>query len=581
MKKIALLIIALLLAGLLAWWLLLRPAVDARSPLAFVPADTPYVFALAEPMPEAVLDYYRPHLPMLRDLYAQQVLDLHDMLAASEHAAPVTERVLLALHEELAALDPETLAALMRSRSAIYGIGLLPVLRIEVEDPAAVAAFVARLETAAGEPLPQAEIDGQAYWLIGAEEWPLRLVLALIEGHLVASALPTAAEPEVVRTVLGLAPPSRSLAESGELRELQQRLGYLPQMAGYLHTQRLIDAITGPASAVDRAFLALAGIEKPTLDGSCRDEYAALAGAWPRLSLGYTRLDARHQDARFVIEARSDIAQELMKLRAPMPGLSSARDSLASFGFSLRLANLPQVTNTLTANASRNPWTCPSLLALNEVVAKSREQMTSPALFMAAPVFQGAHFALTRLDLAGFDFSAAEPFADGLPEFGAVAVIGTDNPASLLAMAQSALPAGARLPLQTDGVARPLPRMPNVPFDMPMHVAMNEKAIAVSIGAGEQDLLAAALRSDPAVQPLYVGSIDGRLYTMFADAMIALLDSDQSEMARAMAGNQDLARVRRDMEVVREVYARLIHRIGFSLELTERGIELLLDTELP
>lgn len=588
MKKTALILLALLVAGLLAWWLFLRGDADDRSPLAFVPADTPYVLAIAEPLPAEIIAQYQAQYGLMRDLYVQQLQDVRDLVAGNDSMPAEIDAVLEAVMAELQSADPDQpLASLgieMTARSAIYGIGLLPVLRMEVADPARLEAFIGRIEARMAAPIPRGQVNGQAYWLLGPEDAPVRGVMALADGHLVLSLLPIEADEDVVRTVLGLAPPSRSLAASGELRELGQRLGLRPELVGYVHTQRMIDALTGPASAVDRAFLDLFEASKPALEGSCRDEYAQIAGAWPRIAVGYTRLDARHQDARVVVESRADIAQELMKLRAPMPGLSSAQDSLMSFGMAFRIANLPQVANALTANAARQPWTCPSLDGLNAAVAQAREQMTSPALFMAAPVFRGVHVALTRMDPDSLSFGAdGNPFADGSPDFGAVVVVGTDNPASLLAMAQSALPAGARLPLQTDGVARPLPPLPGAPFEMPVHVAMNEQTIALSIGAGEQDLLADALRSDPAVQPLMSASVDARFYQLFADAMVGMLEqasADGTDTA-APAGGQDTERLIRDMKAMRDVYARLFKRVDMRLELTERGIELIAETEMP
>jgi hypothetical protein len=55
------------------------------------------------------------------------------------------------------------------ARMALYGIDLLPVMRVELADPAAFRALVKRLDQKAGQPLATLRIDEQDAWTFGGE----------------------------------------------------------------------------------------------------------------------------------------------------------------------------------------------------------------------------------------------------------------------------------------------------------------------------------------------------------------------------------------------------------------------------
>ncbi len=54
----------------------------------------------------------------------------------------------------------------MQTRIALYGLDLLPVARVELADPDATRAAIARIEAKAGQPLPTAKVGELSYWRI-------------------------------------------------------------------------------------------------------------------------------------------------------------------------------------------------------------------------------------------------------------------------------------------------------------------------------------------------------------------------------------------------------------------------------
>lgn len=137
---------------------------DRNAPLAFVPADTPYVVANLD-----VLDATTRHA-MLAQADAQLPAQLANLNAAADQLAkkdPDGARLLRALGVEFNGKTIESFATNiglnLKGYWALYGVGLAPVTRFELSDPKAFEGFIARLETAYGKPLETAKIGAQSY----------------------------------------------------------------------------------------------------------------------------------------------------------------------------------------------------------------------------------------------------------------------------------------------------------------------------------------------------------------------------------------------------------------------------------
>ncbi|MEO7477991.1 MAG: hypothetical protein ABIT64_02025, partial [Lysobacteraceae bacterium] len=142
--------------------------------------------------------------------------------------------------------------------------------------------------------------------------------------------------------------------------------------------------------------------------------------------------------------------------------------------------------------------------------------------------------------------------------------IGSDNPASLLAMAGSMVPALGTLGLKPDGVPKAVPPSPNIPIQEPISAAMTDKLLAISIGAGEDAKLGDAMKIDPAQQPLFAGGARGELYHLIADTM--------RKQAKTM-GDADAQKAMEQQAATMDMYANWFKRVQGSVELTDLGIE--------
>src|SRR5436305_3495494 len=86
------------------------------------------------------------------------------------------------------------------TRVAFYGVGLAPVLRIELGDPAAFRAEIANIEQKVGEKLAVATTGNQEYWQFGDAD---AVVAIAIQGsHLVITLLPTTGSDAMKQALL-------------------------------------------------------------------------------------------------------------------------------------------------------------------------------------------------------------------------------------------------------------------------------------------------------------------------------------------------------------------------------------------
>jgi hypothetical protein len=140
-----------------------------------------------------------------------------------------------------------------------------------------------------------------------------------------------------------------------------------------------------------------------------------------------------------------------------------------------------------------------------------------------------------RFTLDSFEMGAS---ATPVPVFSGKLVMGSDNPAAALAMAQLALPPLKDLKIAADGRPVALPGGAVPKLDAPVFVAMSPKAIAVAVGAGEDTTLAAYLNAPPAAnEPVFFRmSFSGKFYGMLAhtfENVKAMLPAEkQAELAQ-------------------------------------------------
>lgn len=468
---------------------------DRNAPLAFVPADTPYVTASLEPMGDdarqALLAQADAQLPA-------QLAQMDDLADRLEARNPAAARLLRALAGAFKGNTVEGFAhdagLDLKGRFAFYGLGLAPVLRLELSDPKAFDGFVHRFETAYGTPFDSANVGGQAYRRVVSAETHTQLVIATVGKQAVLALLPADLPQPALRLALGLDRPAQSLQDSGALADLAKAKDYQPWLVGELDVQRLLPLVAG---GKDPLFAALfkAGAERESaqtgepvanltrIPPSCPADATRIAARVPQVSFGYTRLDAKHQDSRIDVALASDITQAFAGLKVDLPGLGVDASAPFELSLALPMAELRDFWLAQADAVAATPFACPALADLNAGFAKLGQTMQKAAMPPFGDIL-GLHVALD-------DFSLGPD--QRLPTFSGRVLLATRNPAGLLGMGQMAVPALAQLRVPNTGAPAPLPAHLAAMFGEPAWAAMNDHALALAVGAGEDARLAATL----------------------------------------------------------------------------------------
>ncbi len=544
-----------------------RGALTEATILSYVPADSPYVFAAPAPMPDAVRDKLgasnKEVLQSYRTIVAsaldQQVGDVEGVPQDPEQRERIKAVVegLVDMVEEDGTM-PE--AGIDRdSTGAIYGVGLLPVLRVSLSDDALFDAAFSKLEEDAGQKMEVASVEDVPYRYLDFEQ--ARLIVATNADQLVVSVVPTELSQDHLKSVLGIDLPARSIAQSGYLDTLAEKYGYQSYGVGFVDFERIVATFLDNPSGVDAELMALMDYDASSLTDVCRAEIRSVAAIGPRLVTGYTDVSTDNLKSNTVLELRSDIAAGLASLTAPVPGLGSARDGLLSFGMSFSIPALREFYSARLEALEADPYECELFADMQRDLAAGRDKLNQPV----PPVVYSLTGFLAVIDnISGLDIKSGQPPTDIDMSF----LVATNNAQSLVAMGAMFSPEIATLNLQPDGkpVKLPLPPVATGTIDS-AYVAMTDEALAISVGNGGESRLESMLAAAPSVpSPFLSMDIDAARYYSFLGEAMALGDDegDSDEGAEIVQATSDM------MKSFGDVFSR----IAVDIQFTERGIEI-------
>lgn len=528
---------------------------DADSPLAFVPADTPYVFANLEPTPQPVLDEWSK---MTRDIWPLSLDMYRRMLDKAEQQDAVAVKAARAVLEELsqhvAAGTTEQLGIKGSAHVAIYGIGVLPVLRLQLADPDALRATIARVEAKAGAQLPKAKLADIEHWAMTVDK--AQFVLAIIGKQLVFSVVPASASDDLRKQVLGLTLPAKPF-DPDTLVALNRQYGYTPYSSGYVDIVRFVEFFGNEADPIRRELAAaLPGDALPTFDATCKAEVGAIAAKFPRIVMGYTELAPKRMTIHAQLEIEPNLAKEFAASLTGAPGTGAAPEGLLDFAVALPVLKQKSFWQKQAKAAVEKPYACADLAELNEAFAKMKQSLDT-TIPPPASDLSGLRVTMNKLDFA----AGADK-----PEVSGKLVVALSNPAGAVAMAQLALPGLKDLKLVADGKPVALPAGVAPASVPPLFLAMNDRALAVSAGAGEEATLEAFLNATAAADSQFMrmhfsGAMYARMGNVF-DVMAPLLPQEQ----------RDEFETQKQMF---KLYEKWIDRVEFSLTAKNDGISLI------
>jgi len=535
--------------------------------LKYIPADTPYVFASTEPLPSELADKLEPTVDEIlrsyQDILRYVIAEQTAKLSSEEGGEEKAEQLSGVAEELLSLMSLEGIrgAGIERGTAfALYGNGLLPVLRFELSKAELFDAAIERIEEKAGESLAIGEVKGKAYKYVDAEQ--VRLIIATLDDQAIITIVPSAFDESQIALALGVTAPGKSLKKSKTLSAIGKEYGFSEFLIGYIDIERIAGIFTGNATDFDKELFAAFGQELPELTEVCSEEIMGTAGIAPRIVVGYSDITAQQLRSALIIELRSDIAAGLATIPAAVPGLGSDPGGFMSFGFGLNPLSLREFYEGRLDAMEADPYECEYFAELQSGVAKGREALNQP---LPPVVYSFRGFVANIADIQGMDMTGITP-----PEsIDASILLAVENAEALIMMASMMDPQIAALNLLPDGnpVRLELDKLAGLVDDA--FVALSDNALSISVGAGAESNSADLLLADsPDPAPFMSMSMDSaRYYSMVGEAMSKESPADED-------GEQMPEEIRSAMRDIMVLSGSMYDRMSVDVRFTERGIEI-------
>ena len=532
----------------------------------YVPADTSYVVANLEPLPEDLRETMWRAIEPMGDWLDGEIEAALNKYENAEEGADPGDPVTKAVFRELKGkLNREGLAELGLNGDfyAFYGDHSLPVLRMQLGDGSKLEAAIDRIEADAGKQIPTTAFGDRTAYHYADDEGQVVFFHDANEAVFSLAPAGEAGNAAIARVVAGNKPASSA---RGLLEGVNNEHGLTPHGTAVVDFVRLLsDLLVSPEPESQGLYADL----REELSEVCRIEISELASAAPRMVSGYTSVSSEEMTQFGLIELRDDIAAGMSTLTVPMKGMTLNDAGIMNGGMSFSVSAAKTFAQQRLTAMKEDPFECEKFADFNAEIDTMLTQLNQP-LPPFVGNFQGIRFQLDSLQMPGD--GGGEPVAKAL------VALGVTNPQALVGMGQMMVPQLAELRLTADGepVAVPeglLPPTVTEPF-----VSMMNHGIAMSIGEGQKDQLKSFLdASAPEGEaPFMVMSYDMKAY---ADLSRQFMEMGQA--MSAMEGDQsDQARSMMEMQKAMQAYYETFSRVDLEILFTQRGIEMFSSTEI-
>ena len=265
--------------------------------LQHVPADTPYAMISmgGGGMRDFIAKIYAPLEPMMKQLEGSFAgLDVQRELGLTDQHYALFKAVADECKGKLSVDGLASLGLNVDARFAIYGIGMLPAMRMQLRDPAALRGTLERIQTRAGARFPVGKVGNVEYWQItgGGYEG----AVAIVGDQLVAGLAPAAQRDQVFALLFGTERPAdhlggserfQSLLSRARPREGQRRLHRRPHASPRPSSARATRSTATPSPRWRRA----SPRSGRSIDDTCKQEIRSIVALAPRLVIGTEQID--------------------------------------------------------------------------------------------------------------------------------------------------------------------------------------------------------------------------------------------------------------------------------------------------
>jgi hypothetical protein len=450
-----------------------------------------------------------------------------------------------------------------------YTVGLVPVMRIQVANRSAFDRALAGIEQ-------NARVAPLIRYLGGVEQKVYPLVedanvpsLVVAETGDDVAFIVDLGDPEALSTAIGATKPAISMAETNQIKRLNQKYDYSAFGTFVLNHQAIVTALTSEENQAGRTIAKLLAEDVRTenmellRNRTCAREFSSIAQIWPRTVAGYRDLVV--SDGGFaskfhsVIEIEDpELVETLRRVRGHIPrSLIDSEETEFAFALGLDSGKLGRVAGELVRYMKRWNYKCPALAPLNQW-GKNAVSVSMTASVGAAmgQGIRGVSIGLLDLDIDGSEDDLS------LNKLEAVLAVSAEDPKRLLDNA-GAIPGLGRIDVPEDGT--PVDAWVPIPLTgghlrLPIKLALSGNHLTAFAGAKAGQLARAFARDNLEANGLLYYKLDYRAYF---NTLVNTLGSHRH-------GHRFRPKERQMLEALRSINAVY----EGHLDITERGIEL-------
>ena len=532
----------------------IRVDIDGDNPfIERVDADTAYLYANLERMPEAIVD-------AVWAMNDASSASNEQMMQSLEHEGDMPPEVRALMGELMNLVTREGWEGAGLPANPVYAmhaVSVFPFAHMELNDAAAFNALIDRVEASLEEPLQRRDLDGET--VIWFEINP-GFGIALHHNETSVSAAVIPDQADLLARLTGQTSPDDAM-DPDQLQDFNNDLGLTGHGSGYVHWQRIVTELQNPDPALlaldSQGILAMLG-ENP----ACVSEFNALTAAMPRMIYGYTELNEDRMDFLARQETSAELGRALAPIAQAPVSIDQSLNGLFNFGMAFDLIAAREFAQGLVDGWVENPPQCPVFEGIASGAANMQTNLNRPIPPMVTNL-QGMY-------IEAMSFNVSEGMQ---PEFAGTLSFFMNNPQLLVGMAQMFSPVVATLELEpgADPIPVPVDALPPQiqALDLAAWMAMGENSIGLAIGEEHLGALEQRLETSDADPYLMAGKMDFDILVSMMDIAGQTLQDD--EELQAMLEIQ-----RQQYEAIAELYD-----IGeFSIGLTEQGIDMFFGSDL-
>lgn len=495
------------------------PETEAANPLlSHVPADTPYVVANLEPVPEDVIDVYLTRFqPVLDSIQSRMSLAREEMESFeggidSDPGARLVHALFLELDGKLSRDGLESMGFDLQSRKVVYGMGAFPVIRMGLSNPDTLRATILRVLGNAGITAPEQEFQGVSFWRVSdadIEHEPAGLYIAILDDHLAMSIFPPMAEAELLPSFLGLEMPAESDALA-RLSELNRTHGYTPHGSGIVDFHRLADQFLRSENVASRVLASTGNYDPAAFSQECVSEIHQIIDNTPVVTMGVSELTSSAIAMQYRVETPETLAGQLMGLVSKIPAAEQVSSRILEFAFGMRFGPARDFLHEKLSAIVEQPYECEQLQDLNRKATETLAQLDQPM-----PPFVN-NFRGIRVSVDEF-----MPGQQAMPENakGHLA-LHVEKPEMFVGMAQMFLPDLSGLAITPGDPPVQLPESLLPSPGLVAFAAMSPDAIGLAVGENEEQGLPDFLGQDAGPEGTFLSAnYDMAAYLDYTDAM--------------------------------------------------------------